>query len=184
MLVGDHLQLRAIERNDLPTMVRWRNDPAIYRCFFEHEPLSLVKQETWFERLLRKDDEWVWLGETRREHDVIGILGLSKIHWRSRRAEIGPLMVSPEHRRHGYGREMCELALNYAFGHLNLHRVYAEVFADNQPAIALFEHLGFQRDGCLRHHTFAEGRYRDVLVLAKVQAETTVPDGGTRHNHG
>jgi len=171
MIVGPRIQLRALERSDLPTLVGWRNDPEIYRWFFEHEPLSLARQETWFERLLQKQDEWLWLAETPGERDVVGMIGLSRIDWRNRRAEMGRLIVSPRHRRHGYAREMSELALAYAFEHLNLHRVTLEVFADNAAAIALYARLGFQEEGCLRQHVFAQGRYRDVLIMAKLRPE-------------
>jgi UDP-4-amino-4,6-dideoxy-N-acetyl-beta-L-altrosamine N-acetyltransferase len=172
MIVGPRIQLRALERSDLALLVGWRNDPAIYRWFFEHEPLSLARQEVWFEQLQQKREEWLWLAETRDEQDVVGMIGLSKVDWRNRRAEMGRLIVSPGHRRHGYAREMGELVLNYAFGHLNLHRITLEVFAENTAAIAAYTHLGFREEGCLRQHVFADGRYQDVLLMAKIQPET------------
>jgi UDP-4-amino-4,6-dideoxy-N-acetyl-beta-L-altrosamine N-acetyltransferase len=172
MIVGKRIRLRAIELEDLPLLTKWRNDPAVYDCFYEHEPLSLAMQRRWFDAFLQKRDEKYWIAETLAEGEPIGAIGLLDIDWRNRRAELGRVLVAPGGgRRSGYGRELCELALRYAFDHLNLHRVQLDVFADNQAAVELYRQLGFREEGRLRQHVFARGRYRDVLVFSLLSDE-------------
>src|SRR3954470_19103422 len=165
MIQGERISLRAIESHDLPMLVAWRNDPAVHAHFFEHEPLSLATQTTWFERFLQRTDERYWIAERRdAKREPVGTIALVGIDLRHRRAEMGRVLVYPPGLRGGgLGRELCGLALGYAFGHLNLHRVTCEVFADNVAALSLYGRLGFRREGVLRQHVFKDGAYRDVV---------------------
>lgn len=178
MIVGSRIRLRAIEAEDLPLLAKWRNDPAVYDCFFEHEPLSLAMQRRWFEDFLRRDGERFWIAETMTESRPLGTVALLNINWRNRRVELGRVVVFPgPDRGQGYGREMCELAIAHAFDHLNVNRVYLEVFADNERATRLYRALGFVEEGRLRQHVFSGGRYRDVLLLSLLRDDRPLAEG-------
>jgi len=167
MLLSQRLRLRAIEPDDLPNLVAWRNRAEVRRHFFEYEPLSLRMQERWYESFLNRSDEKYWIADLLETGEPIGTIGLLRIDLRNRHAELGRVLVAdPDSRRAGIGREMCTLALQYAFNQLNLFKVYLEVFADNSPAIGLYQSLGFVVEGQRRNHVFSEGRYQDVLLMA------------------
>ena len=167
MLIGKRIRLRAIERDDLPLMVTWRNDVKNYQHFFEHEPLSLVMQEQWFDSFLKRDDEKLWIIETDEKSKPIGTVGIAHIDWRSRKAEWGRLLIHPEKYRHGgYGSEIESIVLRYVFEHMNLHKLYCEVFAENENVIKLHKKFGFLEEGRFRQHVFKNGQYRDVVFLA------------------
>ena len=173
MIHGERIRLRAIEPLDLPMLVAWRNDPAVHAHFFEHEPLSLAMQQRWYERFLQRADEKYWIAETRGdEPGPVGTVALVGIDLRNRHAELGRVLVYPPDRRGGgIGREICLTALRYAFDHLNLERVFCEVFVENREAVALYEKLGFRREGLLRRHVFNDGAYRDVAVMGVLREE-------------
>jgi UDP-4-amino-4,6-dideoxy-N-acetyl-beta-L-altrosamine N-acetyltransferase len=172
MIVGKRVRLRGIELEDLPLMVTWRNDPGVYRYFFEHEPLSLVSQRRWFENLIQKTDERFWIIETVEPSLAIGYVALVHIDWRNRKAEFGRLLIFPEnYRREGYGAEAESLVLRYAFDHMNLNRLQQEVFAENERMIHLQKKLGFKEEGVFRQYIFKNGDYRDVVYLALLREE-------------
>jgi UDP-4-amino-4,6-dideoxy-N-acetyl-beta-L-altrosamine N-acetyltransferase len=172
MIVGKRVQLRAVEEEDLPLLVRWRNDPEVYRHFYEQEPLSLVMQRAWFEKLLEKPDERLWMIEVRDTGEAIGTVGLVHIDWRNRKAEWGRFLIYPDEYRHGgYGSEVECLILRYFFDHMNMNRLQCEVFADNEKVIALHKEFGFQQEGLFRQYVFKEGRYRSVAYLALLREE-------------
>ena len=52
-----------------------------------------------------------------------------------------------------------------------LHRMELMVQVDNQRAIALYEKLGFQREGLTVHSLYIEGRYIDEYSMAKLLEE-------------
>ena len=83
MIVGKRIHLRAIEYEDLPLIVEWRNDPEIYSYFFEQEPTSLIMQTRWFEKHLSQQNEKLWIIEDTVTHSPIGTVGLVDIDWRS-----------------------------------------------------------------------------------------------------
>ena len=172
MLVGKRIQIRAVEYEDLPLMAKWRNDPKVYRYFYEHEPLSLVMQKAWFEKLLQKPDARLWIVETLEAHEAIGTVGLVHIDWRNRRAEYGQLLIYPEEYRHGgYGSEVESLILRYFFDHMNMNRLQGEVFTENENVLALHRKFGFKQEGLFRQYIFKEGRYRDVVYIAMLRED-------------
>ena len=179
MILGERICLRAIEMEDLPLLVKWRNDPQVYDNFYEHEPLSLIMQQRWFEKLLQREDEKFWIAETLRDPEPIGTIALVHIDWRNRKAEMGRVLIFPDGGRGaGYGKEMCNLLLKYAFEHMNLNRIYLEVFADNYRAIEFYKQMAFSEEGRFRQHIFSRSHYRDVLVFSILQQEYINKAGG------
>lgn len=71
----------------------------------------------------------------------------------------------------GYGSEAMRVALAFAFHELNLHRVQLTVFSYNERAIALYEKLGFQRDGTLREFLQRDGRRYDMYLYGLLRRE-------------
>jgi len=53
-LIGKRVQLRPLERSDLPLLARWNNDPEIRCLTGEVYPATVHSTEAWFDR--NKDD--------------------------------------------------------------------------------------------------------------------------------
>lgn len=64
---------------------------------------------------------------------------------------------------------MMAALLDAADNWLDLKRLELTVFADNAAAIALYEKLGFEREGVLRSYAFRDGAYVDVLAMARLR---------------
>lgn len=45
MIVGKKTRLRAIEREDIPTFVRWLNDPEVRQYLEIYLPMSMAEEE-------------------------------------------------------------------------------------------------------------------------------------------
>jgi RimJ/RimL family protein N-acetyltransferase len=54
---------------------------------------------------------------------------------------------------------------------LNLHRVQLTVFSYNERAIALYEKLGFQREGVYREFIQRDGRRYDMYLYGLLRRE-------------
>ena len=61
--------------------------------------------------------------------------------------------------------------LDPAFGELNLHRVQLTVFAYNERAIALYEKLGFVREGVYREFMACDGVRYDMYLYGLLRRE-------------
>ena len=52
MLIGEQVGLRAIEKKDLPVLLKWRNQTEFRRYFREYRELNTANQDSWFENKL------------------------------------------------------------------------------------------------------------------------------------
>jgi RimJ/RimL family protein N-acetyltransferase len=169
MLQGERVRLRALERGDLPTMVRWFNDPEVRRRLARVEPMSLAEEERWFDALLRATTEVVF-GIV--DSDVfVGTCGLHRIDWRNRSALLGIVLGDVAHRGRGLGTDAVQTLLRHAFANLGLHRVELEVLADNAPAIRCYERVGFTTEGIRRDARYLDGAFVDLVVMGILASE-------------
>lgn len=167
MIVGKRLQLRAIEMEDLSLLIEWRNDPEIYKNLYEQEPLSLVMERSWFESFLQRNDEKFWIIENILDREPIGTVGLVHIDWRNRKSEWSRFLIyPPKYKRGGYDSETESLILRYVFEHMNLNRLYVEVFSRNLNVINLHKKFGFKKEGLFKKHIFKDGQYIDIVIMA------------------
>jgi putative acetyltransferase len=65
---------------------------------------------------------------------------------------------------------MMQAGIDLADKWLNLTRLELEVYADNEPAIRLYERFGFEREGVLRQHAFRDGRFVDAIVMGRLRS--------------
>lgn len=90
----------------------------------------------------------------------------------SRKAEywLGHLIVDPDRRGMGLGRELTSLLLKRAFEQKRAKRVSLVVFSDNRAAVECYKASGMQVDGWEMHDLPPYGR-RERLLRMAVNAE-------------
>ncbi|MBI4758784.1 MAG: GNAT family N-acetyltransferase [Chloroflexi bacterium] len=170
MLVGEKVILRAIERSDIPRFVKWFNDPEVIRFLAMHVPLSVAAEEKWFERQLEDKDTRVLAIET-KDGVHIGNLGLHNFNYRDSHAELGIAIGEKEYWGQGYGTDAIRTVLKWAFGELNLNRVFLRTYPFNPRAIRCYEKCGFVIEGRLRQAIYRDGQYHDEIVMGVLRDE-------------
>ena len=65
-------------------------------------------------------------------------------------------MVAASHRRRGVGRALLEQAVAWAES-AGVRKLELHVFPWNEPAIALYESFGFEREGLRKGHYLRDG---------------------------
>lgn len=170
-LIGERLYLRPLEEGDIPTCLRWINDPEVNRTLSFYRPINELREREWFERLYRDDREIVLAIIVQGKDKHIGNIGLHGIDWKDRQAELGIMIGEKGEWDKGYGTEAVRLMLGYGFERLGLHRIYLRVYANNLRAIRCYEKAGFRREGVLRESHFAERRYWDTIIMGLLEEE-------------
>lgn len=199
MMETERVKLSAIEPDDIPAIVRWRNLPDVYSGFIEFEPLSTTQQTAFLAGLTPSGSRRLWLinareqtpatgdaSSTTKPHLVpVGTVGIMDLDWRNRRCEFGPIFIGElDYRGRGIARDAEVLVLDYCFNHLGLHKVIAHVPESNSEVIRLHEVCGFQRDILFREHIFRRGRFEGLHLLSCLADEfrerfpTVVPTPG------
>ena len=169
MITGKLVELRAIEREDLPRYVEWLNDPEVMRYFSPLEPMSLADEERWFEGQLQQSDTRNFAIYYEGEH--VGGAGYSHIDWRERSAEIGLFIGHKNLWDKGLGTDIMSALVRFGFEQMNLHRIYLRVYEENPRAITCYRKVGFQHEGKMRDASFRHGRYHHILWMSILEDE-------------
>ncbi len=98
--------------------------------------------------------------------NIVGRLSLARdSHPASRHvADLG-LLVAATHRRRGVGRSLLEQAVAWAEA-AGVTKLELHVFPWNEPAIALYESFGFEREGYRKRQYIREGQAVDAILMA------------------
>jgi diamine N-acetyltransferase len=175
MLLGNHIRLRAIEREDIPTFLRWFNDPEVREGLLIYAPIGRAEEERWFENIVGRTDQYLFAIEAMIEEEArwvhIGNVGLHHVDWKNRACTFGIALGEKTYWNRGFGTEATRTMLRFAFEQLNLHRVELEVFAFNERAARAYEKAGFRREGTRRKVLYQNGQYHDAHIMSILQEE-------------
>lgn len=100
---------------------------------------------------------------------LVGVCGLTSIDWINRRAEFS-LYLGPEHQGQGLGEAALRALCAHGFNVLNLNCIWGEAF-DGNPAIKMFERVGFKEEGRRRQFYYREGKYIDAVLFSLLRSE-------------
>ena len=180
MIYGKRIRLRAIERTDISTFLRWFNDPEVRQYLLMYEPMSRAREERWFEERLGARDDYLLGIEAPEGEDwrLIGNCGLRNVDWENRTAVLGITLGEKDYWGQGYGTDAVRTMLRFAFAELNLHRVELEVFDYNPRAQACYRKAGFQHEGTRRQAFYRQGRYHDVHLMSILREEFMAGEEG------
>jgi ribosomal-protein-alanine N-acetyltransferase len=92
---------------------------------------------------------------------IIGAISLSQIFRGGFQNAYLGYYVGEQYAGQGYMTEALQLALRYAFEHLKLHRLEANIQPGNLASISLVKRAGFIREGYSRRYLKVGGRWRD-----------------------
>lgn len=119
-----------------------------------------------------EEEQSIRWGITLKPEDrIIGTIGFSDFDHFSR-AELG-YELSMDYWHRGIMTEALRAVIPFGFNELEMHRIQASVFPENQASIKLLERFGFRREGLLRKYTYIKYRdaWEDCLVLALLKEE-------------
>lgn len=173
LLHGEKVRLTAATHSDMPTITRWWADPAFLRLYntAPAAPRNEEQLSRRFDLSQPSHDAFLFAVRPIDGDDLIGLLEFDGIDWLHRTTFVSIGIGEAACRGRGYGREAMELGLAFVFNELNLHRVCLTVFSYNEPAIALYERLGFTREGVYREHLERDGRRYDMYLYGLLRRE-------------
>jgi RimJ/RimL family protein N-acetyltransferase len=109
----------------------------------------------------------------RRNGQHIGNIKLGGINWIHRFADLGIMIGDKTCWNKGYGSEACGLALDYAFGRLNLNKVVLGVCGAHRSAVKAYRRAGFKIEGRLKRMLNLDGRYEDKVMMSILKDDWT-----------
>ncbi len=131
---------------------------------------SITDERRYLRSVQRHPDAAVFVAEV--DGRIAARLSLSRDPHPSSRhvADLG-LMVAEEYRRRGIGRMLLDEAVAWARVS-GIRKLELHVFPWNEPALALYESYGFEREGYRTAHYSRAGEYVDAILMAYSISET------------
>ena len=176
-IAGGRVVLRALESSDVPDLFAIFSDSDVMRYWDGALMTSITDAEAY----LRQIDEnflrrqlFQWGIAHQATGSIVGTCTLLHVNLVHRRGEIGFALGRP-HWGQGLARDAVAALMAFAFEHLDLHRLEADVDPHNARSLQLLEGLGFQREGYLRERYHLNGGLQDTVLLGLLRPEWKAP---------
>ena len=171
-LETERLILREITKEDTEGIFACFSNDDVTR-YYGQETLQNLKQAEDIIEFFRKnyhDNRGIRLAIERKEDKgIIGTIGFNAWLPKHKRAEIG-YELHPNHWRKGYASEAVLEILSYGFEVMELTRIGAVVFKENEASQNLLTKLGFQEEGILKKYMYQNGVAHDTYVYSLLKA--------------
>lgn len=133
-----------------------------------------ARRKRWLEQHIESDKGEFFVAESAGE-----VVGSGSVHEMFEGVVYLGMTVRSDRRRRGVGTKILKACIDWARDK-GAHKVALEVWPDNQAAIALYEKLGFEREGLLRaHYRRKNGELWDSLVMGLRLPENAKPPNPT-----
>ena len=167
-------KLRELEKRDLATINKWRNDPGLI-CFLGSPFRYIAKEvdEEWYMDYLKNRGRTIRCAivDDELEDHIMGLISLTNIDSINRNAELHIMIGKKENRGMGLGSFAIKAIVNHAFNNMNIHRIELEVLEDNLIARKLYKKIGFVEEGLRREIVFKNGNYKSMVLMSLLRTE-------------
>jgi [ribosomal protein S5]-alanine N-acetyltransferase len=111
-----------------------------------------------------------WGIKVKENQKIIGTVGLNGLQLKNKRAEIG-YELHPDYWRMGLSSEAIKEVIRFSFTQLDLYRIGAVVYPENEASINLLLNLSFTKEGLLRGYINQNKQFHDTYVLSLLKPE-------------
>ncbi len=169
ILCGTFVDLIPLSIEDAELTFKWRNLERAQ--FLNKGSTSIDQQRAWI--AARPNSETNWIITLKQSGVKVGMLSLINININSRNAESARFLIGDEEAVKGIpvAAEAMKILYDFAFMHLNLHKVYGQIAATNKSMIKWQKYLGMKEEGLLRQHLMINGELQDAVVMGILSKE-------------
>lgn len=170
-LRGVRVNLRILERSDIPTTTAWMNSDYISDIMGYLPVMSLEQQYDWYDKLKNDRTRFVFTIRMNADDRHIGNVALGNVDMLHRHGMFSIFLAEGSDQAQGIGSEATLILLGFAFEKLGLNKVHLRTSARFDQAIRMYERLGFVREGVMRQHSYANGSYEDKIIYSMLRSE-------------
>ena len=163
MLMGEKVNIRPLQRDDLEWFTDWNNDPEYKGPYEPLENNTLEEIQKWFDSE-KKTESWVIADKQGKPMGQIITGPQGDYYW------LG-YILHPDHRGHDYTTEAVKLLVVHLFSTKNIVRIQAECNPENRASIRVLEKAGFTYEGLKRKAAYIQGVYMDGAIYSILREE-------------
>ncbi len=170
MLEGKSVNLRVMEKEDLPLLAEWENNPEFWGGLAVY-PLRQKSKADLEKEYDKRPPEENWFFIEKKDGTRIGAI----FHFlEGRRLEIG-YALTPSERGKGYCTEALKIMVDYLFLLKETVRIQACTDVKNVVSQKVLEKVGFKKEGRIRKYVFVMGEWRDAFIYSILREEWKEP---------
>jgi RimJ/RimL family protein N-acetyltransferase len=151
-------------------VMTWVNDPEVIKNFQN------------FGATITRDDELAFIKKLQGSGNdrvfsifdstgaYVGQGGINQISWINRLGRLS-IFITKSQQHKGFGRSAVKAIVEKAFGEIGMNKVWLMAYASNVRAIAMYEKIGFQKEGLLREEYFWQGTYHDICRMGLLKKD-------------
>jgi RimJ/RimL family protein N-acetyltransferase len=173
LLIGEKVKLTSINEEDILEIQKWHNDVSFMRYY---DIVSAIPKDNedvkeMISEIRKSSTSYIFAVKNREHKELVGVTGFENISWNNGTALIYIGIGDEKNRGRGYAKEALRLTIDFGFEELNLHRIELTVLEYNEPAIKLYERLGFKREGVYREFIHRDGKRYDMYLYGILRSE-------------
>jgi len=167
LLEGKNVNLKIMEKEDLPVLLEWENNLEFMGQFEPFRQETKADLERYYDDL--KDAQWFFIEkkDATRIGYVAHFLAAGEI-------ELGYFVV-PSERNKGHVSEAIMIIVDYLFLSKDVVRIQAKADPENVASWKSLEKAGFTREGVLRETFYCRGEWRDDCMYSILREEWKEP---------
>ena len=169
-LQTERLAIRPMRGTDAAALLALTEVPESRRLTGTHERFTLEQTQAWCASRDEQSDRWDLVIEDAADGRWLGELAVTNWDPDNRSCGIRIALV-PDGRSRGIGPEAMEAVIDHLFTVTPTHRLELDVFSINPQAIAVYERLGFVREGVMRDALLWEGAFFDAIQMSVLRPE-------------
>jgi len=168
-LETERLILRDFVKDDWHAVLEYQTDPLYlrYNKWTERTPQAVQEFVGWFldQQVQTPRIEFQLAVVLRANNQLIGNCDVRMGKADDVEANIG-YELDPQYWNYGYATEAAHAVVDFGFQHFGVHRIWADLVADNVGSAHVLEKLGMKLEGRLREKGYFKGRWWDALIYA------------------
>ncbi len=181
----DRFELRLAGETDVPQLLAYRRENADHLEPFEPARSADHFTEAFWARQVETDRQQFEAGlavrlsifEPGPGAAVLGLVAFSNIIRGPFQSCFLGYALAENQQGRGLMTEALRLAIDYAFGEMNLHRISANYLPHNTRSAAVLKRLGFTVEGYARDYLLIGGRWQDHILTSLLNPEWRPPIG-------
>lgn len=169
-LETEHFNLRKINENDIAAIFNYGSNPNVSKQVSWETHQTVADTRVFVDMIVEGYEQGtkaLWGMELKSTGKLVGTIDFVTIQERHRKAEIG-YVLSEDCWGKGYMTEATRRIIAFGFEELQLERIQARCFVENEGSARVMEKVGMSFEGIMRNAMFAKGKFQDLKMYAIV----------------
>ncbi len=173
LIRGEKVWLRAFEQEDLEAHWLAVNDGDVAHFTGYRAPQSMRDVQNWYETRVHGSEKqkYFFVISPIGSAEFLGVVMLFGFESRLGGPELGIFVSDKARWGQGLGTDAVNAMLDFAFGSLDINRIWVTTSAQNKRSQRAAQNAGFSVEGTIREHILQHGHFQDSLLMSILRSD-------------